>query len=62
MLFRQNTHKTGNNAVEMQAFHDIARLECFTDLNLLTGKYVFNVIQNWETTALQFYLMVLISC
>ena len=44
MLFRQNTHKTGNNAVEMQAFHDIARLECFTDLNLLTGKYVFNAI------------------
>ena len=28
------------------------------DLNLF--KYVFNVIQNWETDALQFYLMVLI--
>ena len=24
--------------------------------------YVFNVIQNWETDALQFYLMVLIFC
>ena len=32
MLFRQNTCKTGNNAVEMsQAFHDIARFERFTD-------------------------------
>ena len=60
MLFRQNTRKTGNNAVEMQAFHDIAWLECFTDLNLFTGKYVFNAIQSWETAALQFYLMVLI--
>ena len=60
--FVKNTRKTGENAVEMEAFHDIARLECFTDLNLLTGKYVFNVIQNWETTALQFYLMVLIFC
>ena len=35
MLFRQTTHKTGNNAVEMsQAFYDIARFERFTDLNL----------------------------
>ena len=34
-LFRQNTSKTGNNAVEIsQAFHDIARRERFTDLNL----------------------------
>ena len=34
-LFRQNTRKTGNNAVEMsQAFHNIARRERFTDLNL----------------------------
>ena len=56
MLFRQNTCKTGNNAVEMsQTFQDI---ECFTDLNLF--KYSFNVIQNWETDALQFYLIVLI--
>ena len=54
MLFRQNTRKTGNNAVEMsQTFQDI---ECFTDLNLF--KYLFNVIQNWETDALQFYLIV----
>jgi len=57
MLFRQNTRKTGNNAVEMQAFHDIAQLECFTDLNLFTRKYVFNVIQNWETAALQAYFL-----
>ena len=43
MLFHQNTHKTGNNAVEMsQAFHDIARFKRFTDLNLF--KYAFNVI------------------
>ena len=34
-----------------QAFHDIARFESFTELNLF--KYVFNVIQNWETDALQ---------
>ena len=37
MLFRQNTRKTGNNAVEMShAFHDIVKF-----------KYTFNVIQNW---------------
>ena len=42
--------KTGNNAVEMsQVFHDITRFERFTDLNLFTGKYGFNVIHiNWE--------------
>ena len=45
MLFRQNTRKTRNEAVEMsQAFHDIARFERFTDLNLF--KYSFNVIPN----------------
>ena len=61
MLFRQNTRKTGNNAVEMsQAFQDIAQFERFTDLNLL--EYAFNVIQNWETDALQFYSMMLIFC
>ena len=61
MLFRQNTGKTGNNAVEMsQAFQDIARFERFTDINLLA--YVFNVIQNWEMDALQFYLIALIFC
>ena len=50
-----------NNAVKIsQALHDIARLERFTDLNLF--KYAFNVIQNWETDALQFYSMVLIFC
>ena len=37
-----------------QAFHDIARLESFTALNLF--RYVFNVIQNWETDALQILL------
>ena len=52
MLFSQNTCKTGKNAVEMsQAFHNITRFECFTDLNLF--KYAFNVIQNWETEGLQ---------
>ena len=56
-LFRQNTHQTGNNAIKMsQAFHNIAWFERFTDLNLF--KYVFNVIQNWETDALQFYSIV----
>ena len=42
------------------AFQDIARFERFTDLNLL--EYAFNVIQNWETDTLKFYLMVLIFC
>jgi len=37
-----------------RAFHDIAQFERFTDLNLL--KYVFNVVQNWQTDALQFIL------
>ena len=58
MLFRQNTRNTGNNAIEMlQAFYDIAQLKHFTDINLF--KYAFNVIQNWNMDALQFYLMVL---
>ena len=50
MLFCQNTRKTaGNNAVEMsQAFHDVARFERFTDLNLF--KYAFNVIQSGKHT------------
>ena len=39
---------------------DIAWFECFTDLNLF--KYAFNVIQNWNTDALQFYSMALICC
>ena len=59
MLFRRNTYKTVNNAVQMSyAFHNIARFERFTDLNL--SKYVFYVIQTWEMHALQFYWMVLI--
>ena len=39
------------------AFQDIAQFERFTGLNLLED--VFNVIQNWETDALQFCLMIL---
>ena len=35
-----------------QAFHDISLFELSTDLSLF--KYAFNVIQNWETDALQF--------
>ena len=48
MLFRRNTRKTGNNTFDMsQAFHDIARFERFTDLNLF--KCAVNVvIQTWE--------------
>ena len=61
MLFHLNAGKTGNNAIEMsQAFQDIARFECFTDLNLLA--YAFNVIQNCEMDVLKFYSMVLIFC
>ena len=61
MLFRQNTCKIGNNVVKMPlAFHDMARFERFTDRNLF--KYAYNVIQNWQMDALQFYLMVLIFC
>ena len=56
ILFRQNTCSTWNNAMEMlQAFDDIAQFECFTDLNLF--KYAFNVIQNWNTDALQYYFI-----
>ena len=43
-----------------QAFHDMTRFERFTDLNLF--KYVFNVIQNWETDTLQFNSTVIIFC
>ena len=58
MLFRQITRKTGNNVIEMlQTLHYMAQFKRFTDLNLF--KYVFNVIQNWNMDALQFYLMVL---
>ena len=35
----------------LEAFHDVGWFERFTDLNLF--KYAFNVIQNWETDALQ---------
>ena len=54
MQFHQNTCKSEKNAIKMsQVSQDIARFECFTDLNL--SKYAFNVIQNWETDVLQFY-------
>ena len=36
-----------------QAYHDIAWLECFINLNPF--KYAFTVIQNWETEALQYF-------
>ena len=59
MLFRQNTSNSGNNTTEMsQVIH--ARFERFKDLNLF--KYAFNVIQNWNMDALQFYSMVHIFC
>ena len=35
----------------VEVFHNVAWFERFTDLNLF--KYAFNVIQNWETDALQ---------
>ena len=41
-----------------QASLDIAGFEHFIDLNLF--KYAFNVIQKWETDALQFYSIVLL--
>ena len=47
--------RLGKMPIEMsQLFHDIARVEHFTDLNLF--KYVFIVIQNWETDALQLFI------
>ena len=47
MLFRQNTRKTGNNAVETDCRNVPGSLfERFTDLNQF--KYAFNVNQNWE--------------
>ena len=42
------------------AIHNIARFKRSTYLNLF--KYEVSVIQNWETDALQFYLMVFIFC
>ena len=38
------------------------RFEHFTDLNLFECAFNCNVIQNWETDALQLYSMVLIFC
>ena len=62
MFFLHNTGNTGDNAIEMsQAFLDIARFERFTVLNLF--KYAFNVIQNWNTDALQCatFLLILVD-
>ena len=54
IVFRQNTQKTGNNAIEMsEPYQDIACFKHFIDLNLL--EYTFNVIQNWEMDAVQFF-------
>ena len=54
IVFRQNTQKTGNNAIEMsEPYLDIACFKHFIDLNLL--EYMFNVIQNWEMDAVQFF-------
>ena len=60
MLFCRNTRKTArNNAVKMsQAFHNVARFERFTDLNLF--KYAFIVIQSGKR--MLYNLMVPISC
>jgi len=58
---RNYTRKTENNAIKIShVFDNITCLGRFTDLKLI--KYVFNVIQNWETDALQFYSKVLIFC
>ena len=35
----------------LETFHGVGWFDRFTDLNLF--KYAFNVIQNWETDALQ---------
>ena len=37
---------------------DIAQFKHFTDLTQF--KYAFNVIQNWEMVALQFYLIIVL--
>ena len=36
-----------------EAFENVACFERFTDLNLL--EYTFNLIQNWEMDAVQFF-------
>ena len=49
VVLSEYTHHSGNIAVEMsQAFHDVTQ---FRESNLF--KYALNVIQNWETDALQ---------
>ena len=60
-FFVKILRNTGNNAIEMShAIHNIARFKRSTYLNLF--KYEVSVFQNWETDALQFYLMVFIFC
>ena len=55
MLFRQNTHKTGNNAVEMRS-----KTWNVSQIQTCLHNYAFNVIQNWEMDALQFIIINLI--
>ena len=59
MLLRQNTRKTGNNAVKMsQTFHDTTWFERFTDLNLFN--YALNVIHHHYSMVL-FLLAVMVE-
>ena len=46
----ENTQDWEQCSQNVQMFHDIARFECFADLNLF--EYSFNVIQHWEMDAL----------
>ena len=56
MLFHQNTRKPGNCRWNVPAVPRHRTVRTFHPV----FKYAFNVIQNWETDALQFYSMVLI--
>ena len=59
MLLRQNTRKTGNNAVKMsQTFHDTTWFERLTDLNLFN--YALNVIHHHYSMVL-FLLAVMVE-
>ena len=57
MMFHENTGKTGNNVLEMsQAFHKANRtVRTFHRSKPVKINYVFNVIQNWEMVALQYF-------
>ena len=57
MLFRQNTSRTKNNGIEMsQAFYDIARFDCFTELTLF--KCAFNIIHKFNGASFLLAVMV----